>query len=92
MSSIRSVYGFLRADVHSLGVLPQMLCKELKIPSFFLIGLNPVYKNSFLIKNLKTGGSKVLIPWIEFIKIMSILIFKTGSDCDTIHFILKVEN
>lgn len=67
-----------------------MLCKELKIPSFFLIGLNPVYKNSFLFKNFKSGGSKVLIPWIEFIKIMSILIFKTGSDCDTIHFILKV--
>ncbi len=45
------------------------------------MGLNPVYK---------TDRKDALVTWMDFVKLMSIVFFKTADDFDSLHFILKV--
>ncbi len=74
----------MRNDVTRLGIIPELLCKELELPFFALTGVNSEYSHSEFTKD----GRK-LVSWVDFVKLMGLALFKTTDDHDTLQFILR---
>lgn len=82
LASLKQLHGFVRTDLAQIGVIPEELSKELRLPLFLLAGLNPCY-------TYESGRGKSLVNWLDFVKLLSTIYFRTVGAQDTLVFIFR---
>jgi hypothetical protein len=71
----------VKSNVSQLGIIPEMFCREFELDSFYLELFNSVF-----------GQRGQLMTWLDFVRVMNVLVRRQGNINDATDFFIKVRS